>query len=231
MSKTPWAKAKRVLRKYGCQNATELMAQRIGKYDWIAALSSIQVLACKVEHAFYIDMDHPDIAPYRKLFSVPLFLADGFSALHKNSMQYFAKHGWDPVNPVCLAYNNLATKVASVDLRVIVLHRANMYNLSLSRISSDLRFLLNNFTETEHDCAVCMEKVSYLSTDLYDCVHGFCTNCVKSLLEHTQLVCPICRAEKRDTSHLVIGDIGPEIYALVSALDPHPSPCTPLPVQ
>ena len=227
MPRTDWQKAKRLLRKYNCENATELLTTRIKKWNWVLALSSVSLAATGSDHAFYIDMDHSEIAPYKMYYSTQLFLSDSFPALDKVLLHYVAINGWDPVDPVCVAYHALATKIASPDVRVIVLDRDNEYIMSVPRLLADLRFRLLNLpgdmTYT-YECSVCLEKVRYLNNDMYNCVHSFCMNCVKSFMEKLHNVCPLCRAEKRENCNLVVGDINPEIRNLVSALEPHRPP-------
>jgi hypothetical protein len=172
-------------------------------------------------------MDHTEIAPYKKYYSTQLFLSDHFPELDRVFLHYVAKNGWDRADPVCLAYHLLSEKIASPDVRVIVLDRDNEYIMSVPRLLSDLRFRLFNLpgdmTYT-YECSVCLEKVGYLNNDLYNCVHCFCMSCIISLMEKSHNSCPICRAEKRENCNLVVGDINPEIRRLVSALEPHRPP-------
>jgi hypothetical protein len=53
-----------------------------------------------------------------------------------------------------------------------------------------------NSSEEPYQCGVCYEDFPDSSSRVYlgDCIHSFCVNCSKSLLNREQVLCPMCRA-------------------------------------
>ena len=168
MPKTEWEKAKRLLRKYKCQNCTELLSDKIAELNWVMAFACLSLAANRVDHGVYVDMDYPDIVRYKKFYSTQLFLTDFYPELDREFFLYVGKHEWKHDDAVGKAYKVLSDKVANGDVRVIVLDRDNLHIMSVPRLLTDLRYRLKNLPGDltyKYECAVCLEKVKYLNND------------------------------------------------------------------